>query len=148
MPPFSPRALLTCSLLTGAVAGCAHAGATPVDRGADRGSIVTSEDLERTPGATFETALMAKVPGIWVTRTSGGGLAIRIRGLNSIYGSNYPLYVIDGTAVEAGPEGAVPNINPFDIAFIQVLKDAGSTGMYGMRGANGVIIIKTKQAFQ
>jgi TonB-dependent SusC/RagA subfamily outer membrane receptor len=87
---------------------------------------------------------MARIPGIWVTRTANGGLAIRIRGGTSILGNNEPLYIIDGIPIEPGPNGALTGINPNDIASIEVLKDAASTTLYGMRGANGVIIIKTK----
>ena len=145
MPSLSPRALLGWSLLIGVTLGCAHAGPPNPLEG---GSIVTSDDLARTPAESIENALMAKVPGIWVGRTSDGCLSIRIRGLSSVYGSNYPLYVVDGSPVEAGPGGAIPGINVYDIASIQVLKDPGSTGIYGLRGANGVIIITTKQAHQ
>jgi TonB-dependent SusC/RagA subfamily outer membrane receptor len=87
---------------------------------------------------------MARIPGIWVTRTADGGVAIRIRGGTSILGNNEPLYIIDGVPIEPGPNGALTGINPNDIASIEVLKDAASTTLYGMRGANGVIIIKTK----
>lgn len=150
MPAFSLRALVVGSLLTGLIAGCARSAAngTTSHPAPDRGSIVTSEDLERTPVERVENALMAKVPGVWISHTTDGSIAIRIRGFTSIYGSNYPLYVVDGMPVEAGQEGAVPGINPYDIASIEVLKDVADTGIYGLRGANGVIVIKTKQARQ
>jgi TonB-dependent starch-binding outer membrane protein SusC len=105
---------------------------------------VTSEDLRTSPERSIEQQLMAKVPGITVSRTSSGGLAIRIRGGSSLYGNNSPLYVIDGLAVEAGPDGEMPGINPYDIESIKVLKDTEAMTMYGSRGANGVIIIRTK----
>jgi len=79
-----------------------------------------------------------------ITRTPDGGIAVRIRGATTINGSTEPLYVIDGLPIQAGPGGSLVGINPHDIASIEVLKDAASLAFYGMRGANGVILIKTK----
>jgi TonB-dependent SusC/RagA subfamily outer membrane receptor len=87
---------------------------------------------------------MSKVSGIVVTRAPDGGIAIRIRGGSSISSSNEPLYIINGIAFQPGPEGSLTGINPYDIASIEVLKDAAATAMYGVRGANGVIVIKLK----
>jgi TonB-dependent SusC/RagA subfamily outer membrane receptor len=97
---------------------------------------------------SIERALAAKVPGVYISHTDDGSIAIRIRGNSSIQGSNEPLYVIDGTPVNSGPGGSLTGINPKDIASIEVLKDAVSTSFYGVRGANGVILIKTKRANQ
>jgi len=55
------------------------------------------------------------------------------------------LFVIDDVPMEAGPGGALRGINPYDIESIKVLKDPAETGIYGMRGANGVILIKMKK---
>ena len=111
-------------------------------------STVTSEDIERAPNQPIEQQLMNKVPGVLVSRTASGEIAIRIRGGSSVFGNNEPLYVVDGIAVQPGEDGGLPGVNPYDIASIQVLKDATSTTMYGSRGANGVILIKTKSARQ
>jgi TonB-dependent SusC/RagA subfamily outer membrane receptor len=78
-------------------------------------------------------------------RTPDGGIAIRIRGQHTLNGSTEPLYIIDGLPIEPGPGGSLAGINPHDIASIQVLKDVASLSFYGVRGSNGVIIIKTKQ---
>jgi TonB-dependent SusC/RagA subfamily outer membrane receptor len=112
------------------------------------GTIVTSDDLARSPGESIEKALANRFPGVWVTPSPNGGVAVRIRGESSIYASNEPLYVIDGIAIEPGPNGALVGINPADIRSIEVLKDAIGTTMYGVRGANGVIVIKTKRPGQ
>jgi TonB-dependent SusC/RagA subfamily outer membrane receptor len=72
-------------------------------------------------------------------------LIVRIRGTTTLSGDNQPLYVIDGMTIEPGPGGALMGINPADIEKIEVLKDIGSTGQYGSRGANGVILIRTKR---
>jgi iron complex outermembrane receptor protein len=63
-------------------------------------------------------------------------------------GSNEPLYIIDGTPVLPGPNGGLIGIDARDIASIEVLKDAANTAFYGVRGSNGVILIKTKHAPQ
>jgi len=107
--------------------------------------VVTAEDIQRSPNLSIQEILMRRFPGVWVTRGPGGGIAIRIRGSTSIYGSNEPLYVIDGLPITPGPGGSLFGINPYDIESIQVLKNAADTAMYGVRGANGVIVIKTKQ---
>lgn len=100
--------------------------------------------MERTPTLSIEQMLMARVPGVLVTRTADGGIAIRIRGGTSIYGRQEPLYVINDIPIEPGPDGSLTGINLYDIASIEVLKDPASTTLYGVRGANGVILIKTK----
>ena len=79
-------------------------------------------------------------------RTPEGGLRIGIRGATSLRADNAPLYIIDGVPVEPGPNGDLTGINPNDIESIKVLKNATDTTMYGVRGANGVIVIKTKRA--
>jgi TonB-dependent SusC/RagA subfamily outer membrane receptor len=140
---------LICALL----AGCAHGSVDPETRAADPagpdapgGAVVSADDIQRTPSESIERILMTRFPGIWVARTPDGGLAVRIRGATSINSSTEPLYVIDGVATQPGPNGSLPGVQAYDIETIQVLKDAASTAMYGVRGANGVIVIKTKQA--
>ena len=145
---FSLRAVLLAGFLT----GCAHAGGTgqddvedaPDQSGPPRRT-VTAEDIQRTPGKPIEQLLMSRFPSVQVTRAPDGGIAIRIRGTTSIHGSNEPLYVIDGVPIRPGPGGGLAGINPYDIESIEVLKDPTSTTMYGVRGANGVIVITTKR---
>ncbi len=112
------------------------------------GTTMTSDDVQRTPGQSIEQILASKVAGVVVSRTEDGGIALRIRGTSTINGNNAPLYVIDGVATEAGPGGSIPGINPYDIATIKVLKDPAELTMYGSRGGNGVIVIKTKRPNQ
>ena len=88
---------------------------------------------------------MGRFPGVVVTRSPDGGVSVRIRGGSSIYGNNEPLYVVNGIAIQPGPNGSLSGISPEDIESIKVLKDPADTAMYGMRGANGVILIKTKR---
>jgi TonB-dependent SusC/RagA subfamily outer membrane receptor len=108
-------------------------------------SELTANDIERAPGQSIEEILRGRVAGVTVSRTEGG-IAVRIRGASSIYGNNEPLYVIDGVAIQAGAGGTLTGLDPYDIESIEVLKDPADTAMYGMRGANGVIVIKTKRA--
>lgn len=84
-------------------------------------------------------------PGLLVTRTPDGGIAVQIRGASSFNSSNQPLYVIDDVPMEPGPSGALTGVNPYDIESIKVLKNPSDIGIYGMRGANGVIVITTKK---
>jgi TonB-dependent SusC/RagA subfamily outer membrane receptor len=145
--PTSFTLVLSSSLLLALSLGCASGSpATRAKQPATHpdGSIVTSDDISRTPDEPIEKQLAGRVPGVVVTRMPDGGLVIRLRGASSILGSNAPLYIVDGIPVEAGPNGSLTGINPLDIASIEVLKDAAATSMYGVRGANGVIVIKTK----
>lgn len=107
---------------------------------------VTADDLARAGDDAIVKALSNKVPGVWVGMTAEGNLAVRIRGTNSIAANTEPLYVIDGLAVQPGPGGALLGINPHDIASIEVLKDAASLSFYGVRAANGVILVTTKHS--
>lgn len=153
---FSPRIAVSCGLLAGLISGCSSgnaalpdptAGAVP--RNADGSTIVTADDLQRTPTDDPVVRLLAaKVPGVWIVRTADGGIAVRLRGQSSVLASTEPLYLIDGIPIQPGPNGSLTGINPRDIETIEVLKDAASTSFYGLRGANGVIIIKTKHTSQ
>ena len=139
-----PSNILVQGIVVAMLAACSQKGKTNSAPAPAHGADVTAEDMRTSPERSIEQQLMAKVPGITVSRTSSGALAIHIRGGTSLYGNNNPLYVVDGLAVEAGPEGEMPGINPYDIESIKVLKDTEAMTMYGSRGANGVIIIKTK----
>ena len=142
MTPLSARALLHSGLLVGLATACAHRTAT--SPAPARGSTVTAEDIQNAPGQPIEKILAGRVAGVTVTRTPDG-IAVRIRGTTSLSGSTEPLYVIDGMPITPGPDGSLSGIAPEDIESIEVLKDAASTTMYGIRGANGVIVIKTKK---
>ena len=158
MTPISPRVLLSAALLAALAAGCASGGrksdggdttSSPRQNSPDasaQSSTLTSKDLDRAPGQPIEQNLN-RFPGVVVNRTADGGISVRIRGAASSRGSE-PLYIIDGVPIQPSPSGSLSGINPSDIASIQVLKDAASTTMYGSRGANGVVIIKTKKPGQ
>jgi TonB-dependent SusC/RagA subfamily outer membrane receptor len=84
-------------------------------------------------------------PGVRVSTRPDGTLIVRIRGSGSFQGSEEPLYVIDGVALPQGSGGHLAGINPYDIVSIKVLKDPPETALYGVRGANGVILITTRR---
>ena len=109
---------------------------------------LSADDVTRNPNVPIEELLRGRVAGVVVSRTEDGGIAVRIRGGSSFSGNNEPLYVLDGVAITPGPNGSLTGINPYDIASIKVLKDPADITMYGVRGANGVILIKTKKPNQ
>jgi TonB-dependent SusC/RagA subfamily outer membrane receptor len=100
--------------------------------------------------ARVEELLRARVPGLEVLRLPNGEYTLRIRGQRGLRGAaadEEPLLVIDDMPVPSGSIGAtLATLAPRDIARIDVLKDAAATAIYGARGANGVIIIKTQRA--
>jgi TonB-dependent starch-binding outer membrane protein SusC len=110
------------------------------------GTVVTSDDMDVAPNQPLEKTLQGHIAGVTIVQTPDGGIAVRIRGATTINGDSQPLYVIDGMPIQPGPSGSLVGINPRDIASIEVLKDAASLAFYGVRAANGVILIKTKHA--
>lgn len=137
-----PRAALSVWCLLGLAAGCAS---TNTRREPPGTPISTWDDLDRNAGEPIEKVLQAKVPGLFVTRTADGGIALQIRGPSSFYSSGTPLYVIDDVPVPSGPGGALTGVNPHDIESIRVLKNPADIGIYGIRGGSGVIVITTKR---
>jgi len=105
-------------------------------------SSLDSKEIENASSPRVEQILQGRVSGVTVTSTSGApgsGAKVRIRGTGS-NGNSDPLYIVDGMKVSS-----MDNISPSDIANIEVLKDAASSAIYGTEGANGVVIITTKQ---
>ena len=107
----------------------------------NKGVVVNPQDM-----------MQGKIAGVVVNSndgTPGGGAQIRIRGGSSLSGSNDPLIVIDGMAMDnngvKGLSNLLAMVNPQDIESFNVLKDASATAIYGSRGSNGVIIITTKK---
>lgn len=106
-------------------------------------SVVGIKDIEKSPLTNVDQALQGRASGVQITQSSGApgaGFKIRVRGSNSITGSNSPLIVVDGLI-----DVDINSVNPNDIQSISVLKDASSSAIYGNRAANGVIIITTKK---
>ena len=111
------------------------------------GSVATVKmaDIDHLPITSIDQALQGRIAGVDIVGTSGApgsSSSINIRGARSITASNEPLIVVDGV-MDAVTD--LSDINPSDIANISVLKDASSTAIYGSKGANGVIMITTRQ---
>ena len=106
-------------------------------------SQITTKDLLNSPAANISQAIAGRIPGVITTQTSGAPGAddalIYIRGRASFAGDNQPLVLVDGV------ERQFSQIAPDDIETVSVLKDASATAVYGVRGANGVILITTKR---
>ncbi len=141
----SPRALVAIMIVPlSTLLACASGGAkatspAPSPDASDTSSIANGD------GKTIENLFAGRFPGVSVTPADGGGLQIRIRGgSNTFYGNDEPLYVVDDTPLPAGSRGIV-FLNPYDIQKIEVLKNPADIGLYGIRGANGVIRITTKK---
>ncbi len=119
-------------------------------------SSIKADDLVKVATPSFTSAIQGKVPGVYVSQTSGapgGSSSVRIRGVGTT-GGNQPLYVVDGFPISSGTMGTgrssdkvdgLSVINPNDIESIEVLKDAASAAIYGARAANGVILVTTKR---
>ena len=106
---------------------------------------IPQEEITELPLARTDQALQGRATGVYVLNSDaspGGETLIRIRGLNSINGGNQPLVILDGLQ---GGEELIRSLNPMDVESIEILKDASATAIYGSRGANGVILITTKQ---
>ncbi|MCU0473637.1 MAG: TonB-dependent receptor [Bacteroidales bacterium] len=104
-------------------------------------SAVNVEDLDRSTSTNLTDRLQGQVAGVSVVTSGqpGGTGDIKIRG-TSFFGGNNPLYVVDGVLTDDSP-----NLNPYDIESVQILKDASSSAIYGSRAANGVVVITTKK---
>ncbi len=107
-------------------------------------SSVSAKEIAELPITNARQALQGRAAGVDVIQTGsrpGGGVTVRIRARRSINASNDPLYVLDGIPLA----GNIDDVNPNDIAGMEILKDASSTAIYGSRGANGVILVTTRR---
>jgi TonB-linked SusC/RagA family outer membrane protein len=139
------------------------------------GSVSSEELTGRTPPQTLDGALAGKFTGAVISSSSGapgGGISVKLRGVTSVNGNSQPLYIIDGVYVnnnsiaaaglnavsgaasggsasnQDNPSNRIADINPDDIANIEILKGASAAAIYGSRAAAGVIIITTKKGKQ
>lgn len=136
-------------------------GSTTVKDATGAVTAVTAADFNGGVISSPEQLIQGKTAGVQITSTSGApgaGVQLRIRGTTSIRSNNNPLFVVDGVPLSGGTQPSAPDVgfgssadtnplnflNPNDIASISVLKDASATAIYGSRGANGVVIITTK----
>jgi TonB-linked SusC/RagA family outer membrane protein len=121
---------------------------------------ISNGDLQKTVNVTLEDALRGKSPNVYVSTSSGSpgaGASVIIRGVSTVTGNYQPLYVIDGVQIRPGLNGGgaynvspgltnqLAGINPDDIESVSVLEGPAATSIYGAAGANGVLMITTKQ---
>jgi len=132
---------------------------------------ISEQDLVPVPAQTLERALSGKIAGLSISQNTGapgGGINVNLRGTSTITGSTQPLYVVDGvivdnSAIQSGldfvseaatagsdrpqgqPTNRIADLNPNDIASIEVLKGASAAAIYGAKATNGVVIINTKR---
>lgn len=142
------RALAALAVLSlSALLACASGGAAGAGAGQTRSArdSVAANNVGNTDGRSVEDLFAGRFPGVVVTRVEGGGLHIRVRGGGSNIGNDAPLYVVDDVPMSTGNRGVV-FLNPSDIAKIEVLKNPADVAIYGVRGANGVIKITTKNS--
>lgn len=105
---------------------------------------ITTKDLKQSPTANLTNALAGRMPGLMANQFSGGepgvdGADLRIRGA-STYGDQTPIFIIDGVERDD-----MAYLAPEEIETFTILKDASATAAYGIRGANGVVVITTKR---
>lgn len=132
VPSFVLLFLLACG--GGATTGGAAGGPAPVN--------ATARDASVPP----EVALQRRAAGLIVTRTSEGWIAVRVRGAASDNEeATRPLYVLNGNPFQPGPGGTLVGIDPDQIATLKYLRPAES-GLYGIEGANGVVVITTSSS--
>jgi TonB-dependent SusC/RagA subfamily outer membrane receptor len=161
LPTVPTRPWVLAGVLTFCLAACSQPGGVPGARaypapvdvgygevGSDQVtgavSALHSDAMDGVQAPTL-AAMLARLPGVRVVHSTKlhGGIQVRIRGSSSFQGGEEPLFVLDGMPIASG-DGQIFSINPNIIETITVLKDAGATAIYGSRGANGVILIKTK----
>ncbi|MBL0740013.1 TonB-dependent receptor [Chryseolinea sp. Jin1] len=107
-------------------------------------SSVKGDELNAYPSTNMMQSLAGRATGVQISQNTGApgaAVSVRVRGTNSVYGSNEPLYVVDGFPYSGNPT----LLNNADIESIEILKDASATAIYGSRGANGVVLITTKR---
>jgi TonB-dependent SusC/RagA subfamily outer membrane receptor len=140
----SARPLVTLVLLLGACSHKQSVGARE-SRPHASGIVITAEDIQRSPGMSLEQLLLTRVPGLTLSRAADGHAILHLRGETTFMGDEEPLIVVNG--IPLGPNaGGLSAINPRDIESVQVLRDAATTSAYGLRGGNGVILIRMKQS--
>ena len=144
MKTVTRAAWVACFLLV----SCSHRQATPDSQTDTRppGTVLTADDIRRSPGQSLEQLLLARVPGLTIEKAEDGRSKLILRAKNTIVGDDEPLYVVNGIPLSPAVGGNLSAINIHDIETVQVLRDAAATSAYGVRGSNGVIIIRTKQS--
>jgi TonB-dependent SusC/RagA subfamily outer membrane receptor len=112
---------------------------------ASAASTLCAEELSGIPVVQIEELIESRVPGVWAVRLASGSVSLRLWGPSTVYGDNEPLYVLDGMPLQMTPGRGLNWLNPADIQRIEILKDVSALAIYGVRGANGVVLITTRR---
>lgn len=131
--------------LIGAVASCQHRdsgppGLTPETRTENDADVLEREEMATAAATTMYEFIVGRLPGVDV-RQIGGRLSVRIRGPSTVRGSSEALIVVDGVQSSGT---LLAGMNPADVQRVEVLKGA-SAAVYGVRGANGVLLVTTRR---
>jgi TonB-dependent SusC/RagA subfamily outer membrane receptor len=125
---------------------CSHRQAgSPTADSRPPDTVLTADDIRRSPGQSLEQLLLARVPGLTIERAADGHSKLVLRGKNTILGDDEALFVVNGIPLGPAVSGNLAAVDLHDIETVQILRDAVATAAYGVRGSNGVIIIRTKQ---
>jgi len=133
--------LAACAQNT-AVAGAGAASAPVAPRTANT---IDSTVIANAGDRPLAEIIASRIPGVRLARAADGSLVLHVRGESSFLNSSGPLYVIDGVQIEPDQQFNLASINPHDIASVEIVKDPSMLSMYGVRGANGVVIIRSKR---
>ena len=136
-----PHRFVRLALAIIGVSACASSGrqSAPPDN-----KTLTAEEMEKHAHEPIEVMLQRKFPGVQVLRNADGDITLQIRGMTSATGQpKQPLYIVDDMERDPGSGGLESIVNPYDIDSIKVLRGP-ETAIYGVRGADGVIVIRTK----
>ncbi len=136
--------LLTMALLMGLFTVYAGCSGSEASRERTETNTVTGEEARRTPTVRLADLIVQRVPGINLSETADGRIKVRMRGINSFTAETQPLFVVDDIPMDPEPDGTLPGITVHEIESITVYKDPADTSRWGMRGSNGVIVVKTK----
>jgi TonB-dependent SusC/RagA subfamily outer membrane receptor len=134
--PVSSRAALAATIAVSMSCGAPKTRPEPATG-------VTSEDL-RDANQPVESVLQKRYPGLEVRKGPDGSLTVQVRGTGLGDATSPPMYVLNGSPYHPGPGGALTGIDPNDIDTIKLLRGADAA-IYGINGANGVIVITTKR---
>lgn len=139
-PPLRLIPAAASLLILAGLTGCQPKHTNAPDYSADDASVLDRSEIYHQ-ATTMQDLLTGRLAGVDVFRT-GGRLAVRIRGIGTINSSSEALIVVDGVQSSGY---ALASMNPDDVATVRVIKD-GAAAAYGLRGANGVLVVTTRRA--
>ena len=145
---YPTRILPSLAILAGLSLGCAHkvkpeASQVVPTPPAPPPASMRGTEAARERSTTLAQLLQGRLAGVNVYPAPDGGVIVRMMGPTSFYGDQSPLFVVDGVPID-GRTNTLSWLDPHDVESVQALRDPTQTAIYGVRGANGVIVIKTK----